>query len=219
MDKVFENIKVYDFLGIWGAGIITLIYGILSYAAILQDNIMHYFRDFQSDYSLLIIFILSVLAYLIGTLIHEIGKWVYTMVLQPDTLIALAIKGEHPHFFKRQKKMLYRDVMTYYDRILEKDGTPKHFGAMIEYLKAKNQSKITDRYHALYGLMRGLLIGIFVVFVLSGFMLLIRCSAYGICFVVADVFILLVLAIRTYRYYLGWISHTIAQYSLCKENS
>jgi len=216
MDKVFDNVKAYDFFGIWGAGIITLMYGIVSYAVIFQNNIFLFFRDFQADYSLLLIFCLSVMAYFIGTLIHEVGKWIYGAVLQPDTLIALAVKEDVFLFFKHQKKVLFSYVQTYYGHILDENGTPTQFSEMIEYLKAKGQSKVIDRYHALYGLMRGLLVGIFLVFGMSVFMLILHGTVYCICLVITDIVIFWILLIRTYRYYISWIGHTIAQYSLHK---
>lgn len=201
MDKVFDNVKVYDFFGIWGAGIITLIYGIFSYAVLFQDTIIHYFQDFQADYSLLIIFCLSVIAYFLGTLLHEIGKWIYDKVTTPDTHIVLALKGENPRLFKKQKLQLYSDILNYREQLNSSSGVPIQYGMMIEALKAADRSKITDRYHALYGFMRGMMVGFCAIMLASIIALTLHTDVAGIGLVIADAFILWVLIVRTHRYY------------------
>ena len=218
MDKVLDKVKVYDFFGIWGPGVVFAVYGIVSFSFVFRYDLLSYLKDFQSDFSLLIIFFICVLSYLLGTVFHEIGKLVCDRIFkQPDELIRKSESKEELVSCKRQKNDFFRGVKAYkkYREDGDKSDTPESFDVIVEKLKVANMTGVTDRYHALYGMMRGLFIGFAFMTIATGIALFFaKFSDWNIVLLAADVFLLLLFMERTYRYYLNWIRHTLSQYYL-----
>ena len=225
MDKLFEHVRPYDFLGIWGSGIIVIIYSIFTGVVIAEVDFLSVFKEYQSDYSLLIIFILSVAAYFVGTILHEAGKMFCDFFFAAPEEV---IKGEKPG--KRGKWNVVRLIRyDFYEttaagiseykqkeKVVSDEEKAAVLELMIAELKNSDAAKIIDRYHALYGLTRGIMMGILIHLIT---MVVLIFSHFGTAMLVVtllDLILLAILMLRSYRYYLGWIKCVLNQYMVLK---
>lgn len=64
MDKAFEKIGIYDFMGIWGSGTIILSYSLFTFLLTHNIDLLNKMKGFQADYSILIIFVFCVIGYI-----------------------------------------------------------------------------------------------------------------------------------------------------------
>ena len=86
MEKVIEKFNLYDLMGIWGPGVIAITYFYFTSHEFLL-SIMHGMgisRGFLSDNQIIAISC-TVIAYMVGVLLHEAGKLLIDPILKSST--------------------------------------------------------------------------------------------------------------------------------------
>lgn len=87
---------------------------------------------------------------------------------------------------------------------------------MISYLKHNDLTRVVDKYHSLYGLNRGILVGLSIHLLFSCVMIFFVCNK-SLCFIIFDIYAIYIFYIRTYRYYTSWIKNVFVQYDMHKK--
>lgn len=224
MDTIAEKFSLYDFVGIWGPGAVTVTYYLFTTRSFFSE----FFADIdisREEFSqvYLLIFLYTAVAYTIGIILHELGKWIYEgPFLFKERKITTGININDKSMFPpiRQIQEEYEETIKC---IIQPKEWPKFFASNMCFKKAylclKYDEKTTtgrvDTYHSIYGLSRSL----FVAFVLHiGIVILSNVSTFPsihILLILVDVALILIFYCKAYRFYLNWIKNTYIQYYLC----
>ena len=217
MSELLSHFGVYDFFGIWGVGIVSLTHCVLSTEIILQKDYLSHFKDFASDYSLLLILIYSVIAYLIGIVLHELGKWIFDVPQKYYIQQINEIIDTKRDFSKRCNRWLHPNEYERYKvkRVLNNLKEDILLDEAISELKHEKRTDVINKYHAIYGLSRGLFIGMCITLIISLITSFnIKLNQATLLILGINIFLLFILYCRTYRSYMEWIKNVFIQYSL-----
>ncbi len=235
MDKMFEKIGIYDFMGIWGAGTVVCSYFLIITFIIGNINILDIIQGFQADFSLLIIFAFCVISYITGTYLHEIGKrfcelFKNTFEIQNIEKVKTKYKpldvDDESKFFAKLLNRIYivfHPIQYRKYHLIHQTGRLKNkelVDEAISYLKHKESTKIIDRYHSIYGLTRGIWMGFSIHLIVFSTWVLFNLDLVAIKHIIIllfDIFSIFLYFVRTHRYYITWIKNISIQYDLCKE--
>lgn len=220
MDGIFNKLGIYDFMGIWGSGAVMLCYSFLSFLLVSKFDIISMLQEFNTDYSLLSIFIFCITAYIIGVYLHELGKLFCEFIgtdfninhikdINTKMCSCCAAKSKKPllHPIKYRKHCVFQQLNKLKSNITLDEA--------ISYLKHKEATKLIDKYHSIYGFTRGILIGFcfhFLVFVILTIIHHFKLTMA--CISLFDLFSIYLFYIRTYRYYTTWVKNVFIQYDL-----
>ena len=231
MEKAFDKLGLYDFMGIFGAGIVIFSYYLVTSVVITELNVWDYIKSLQVDFSLLVIFCVCIFSYVIGLYVHEIGKRFcevfqnifeiqnrcdvkskYKMIKGKKTILKVLADRIyifiHPIQYRRYYLLKQTENLTYVKRIDEE----------ISYLKYKNHIRIIEKYHSLYGMTRGIWIGFVLHTVILIICLLVNkhiISTKIIYVLVFDILSIALFYVRIHRYYISWLKNIFIQYDLC----
>lgn len=171
-DNVKNDIDSYDFFALWGGGIIGICYiGIIQFVlnrglvvAFLKDNN----QEFFSNAALLMVLILSVMAYFFGLILHELGRFSFDLiggVFACESIAELKNPPKtniNPLFSNRLAKHIFSKRVDEFDKNFEQcsDAHEASLFYMTTYLKCKGV-KIPKQYSS-YGLARSICIAAFI---------------------------------------------------------
>lgn len=236
MKDIFDRIGVYDFFGICGAGALHIIYFLLTKFYIENNSIYEITKQISAYDSILLFLMFFILSYFVGTILHELGKFLMENIFKSFTISTIRktinsdkfnteenfIKTLNPlnkmrKDFKAQTETLNPDI-------------PLH--KALSYFKHKGNSILLDKYHSLYGLSRGIWIGCILnmaIIAIAYIDITINSDASSITMALSNIrirhvlFLDLILIIlfycRSYRFYLIWVKNVFTQYNLCTKPS
>ncbi len=228
MDKIFEKFGLYDFMGIWGPGAISVTYYLFAPNFLLWKlfstiKIAHY--NIAKSY--LLLFLYTAVAYTVGVVLHELGKLFF------DTLSIFDF--EKINFFdekqiKKKAFFPFKRIRYDYNRTIShinKDGinlkdvilssTEINFFASRKMLKYNKEidSKRVDTYHSVYALSRSLFIAFTIHIILTVCSVLAYFDMINLIIILIDLILAYIFFCRAYRYFLYWIKNTYVQYFFC----
>ena len=230
MENLLEKIGIYDFMGVWGAGAITTGYFFVTFVRIKSIDIIGTLQQFNADFSLLIIFFFCVVSYLVGAVLHEVGR--RTCELFPRTfdihhIADLETKCNTSSKRKARFKGLRRFCLAFFfpikyrkQRLFEQVrdfNDDQSVDEKTSYLKHKSATKTIDKYHSIYGLTRGIWTGFclhIICFLLWLIIENVPVSSLEIGLIAVDVLAICLFYVRTYRYYATWIKNILVQFDL-----
>lgn len=223
MDKALENFGIFDFMGVWGPGAITVTYFYFTFQSVFKQC-MEFFGvadpKVSEPYYLLIL--ATAVAYVIGVILHELGKFIVEKFALFDTD---EVKGL-AHNPKAKLGGWFCSIKQEYkttaeNEIPESDFYNKiNFDEARSYLKyaGKTGTKQIDKYHSICALSRSLSI----CFAAHAVVELIVGVANGpiyISTIIVDGVLAILFWVRTYRYFTSWIRNTLVQYYYCQKNT
>lgn len=221
MDRAFEKLGIYDFFGIWIPGALTVtyylftlrdcFYQILTFLGINQNGL---------DSGVLIALLYTAVAYIVGVILHELGKIFADFISLFDfSNVNKRIKNrnlkERPNWYRVFRKIDYE-----YQEALAQNGITDMdniigFDKAISYLKYNEtiSTKRIDTYHAVYALSRSLCLCFIGHSVCIWLSLLCNNNILScICIFIVDCSCVLLFIIRTYRYFHTWVKNVYIQY-------
>jgi len=222
MKDFFDRLGLYDYLGIWWPGTICLTY----YLFTLQAPLTKLFQSmgmektgFQQGHLVLILY--TVIAYLIGVILHEAGKLFsdHIFKLTPEKCLEKAFSPKKLKFpFRRVRNNFATAIKDIIQDEAYKEITFHKANYGLRFNRNADKKKI-ESYHAVYALSRSL----FLCFFLHLFA---EVAAYydgsitcrnAIIMSILDVFLIILFWIRTVRYYYSWNKNLIIHYYVeCK---
>lgn len=223
MDKVLEHFGVYDFMGVWGPGALTVTYFYFT----MQDffsNVLFYLTlpKLSEGYALLILY--TAVAYVVGIILHEAGKLITERSdrFRFETIKMRVYNGEltsQGPFGRIDKE--YKTAIK--SVIPEAEYDSMEFDSAIACIKYEGNigTKRVDKYHAIYALSRSLTLcfGAHAI-ILWGTALIGRGYTSATPVMIAfDVIMVGILWIRTYRYFCMWVKNVFLQYHFIKSKS
>lgn len=224
MDAIAEKFSLYDFVGIWGAGAVTVTYYLFTTRSFFSE-FFAYINISREAFSqvYLLIFLYTAVAYTIGIILHELGKWIYEgHLLFKDKEIRTGIKINAKSIFPP-----IRQIQEDYDETIKciiqpKEWTEFFAGNMCfkkAYLCLKYDGKVgtrrVDTYHSIYGLSRSLSVAFILHIAIVIFSNISSFASIHILLIFVDVVLGLIFYCKAYRFYMNWIKNTYAQYYLC----
>lgn len=225
MDKIFEKLGIYDFMGVWGPGAIFCICTSITFPEIV--NTLSEKLKMSSNWLYVLLYI--GIAYLFGVLFHEIGKWLCDKITyffdyeQYYDIKKLNLKSNVNSCVFTPRSLQYR-----YRKILKDCGVSpaKPFDRVYSDLKYKQNidMKRLNLYHSVYGLSRGLFIAAIVHFILT-IVFLCKEKVCPFCefnklsfYFFVDILLMYIFFCRTVRYFISWVMNTYIQHSLLFKN-
>lgn len=217
MDKVFEKFGLYDFMGIWGPGAIFCVYFTYSYSDLVKNILFATDLNVALEYFLFYIGI----AYFVGVVFHEVGKW-FVDKIKPLFDFDRYRQIERLKLKETTKWCLFtpRALQYRYVKILsECDALPQvsfdKAYSKLKYGKRVDRKRI-NVYHSVYGLSRGIFIGLIVHFVISLILLVIELvggyASSSEWFVIVDLPLIYIFFCRTVRYFISWVMNVYIQF-------
>ncbi len=219
MGDIVNKFKIYDVLGIWLTGIISLAYYLIATIIMFNYDFWGLLKSFNSDYSILFIFMFLIIAYLFGTVEHEIGKWIadgskkYNVKNITDVKTKCLIHHKSVDNFNERIEQLNNNA--FYKR----DKGKTTFDEANSYFKHLGKTDLIDRYHSFYGFSRGLFVGFvfYTAFCLALLLANLICNINLNIIIISitlvlTIFLTLLFAVRTYRTYLEWVKNVFIQY-------
>lgn len=220
MDKALENFGIFDFMGVWGPGAIIVTYFYFSFYYNFSSS-MAFFGvvEPQISESYYILILATAVAYVVGVIFHELGKFVieHLKLFETDNVKGLAYNDD------ANLGGLFRKIKKEYKATVENEIPDSGFYNKINFDKAssylkyvnKTGTKRVDKYHSICALSRSL----FLCFSLH--------ALAALCFAIfqpdttyyrimaVDIVCACLFWVRTYRYYCSWIRNTLVQYYHC----
>lgn len=187
MGEALKKFGIYDFMGIWGPGALTVAYYSFTLGKQIQMFLNHsdiVELSMSERYTFLLLY--TAVAYTIGIILHELGK------------ILKLIMNKCWH----EKSEKYTD---------------EEFGIAARYLKYTKEvdTHQYDTYHSVYALARSMSFSFLLH--LCTILVFAVAKSIGICalifWVFADIFLASLFYYRAYKYYKMWIKHTFFQYN------
>lgn len=223
MDKVLEKFGIYDFMGIWGPGAITVTYFYFT----MKNSFAKLFNflnitlpNVSEGYVLLIFYI--IVAYVVGVILHESSKLIAESLsgFNIQEIKKLAYNGDEIH-----GRVGYRIKKEYKEAIEssihnENQYQQMKFDEAISYLKYVNKmgTARVDKYHSVYALARSLSLCFMshIIIYLSSAMIENNISNATCVVIIFDLIVFLIFWERTYRYLCAWIKNIFIQYYITK---
>lgn len=223
MDKAFEKFGIYDFLGIWIPGALTVTY----YLFTLRIYTNKIFGCFDIDLSgipinFLLVILYTAVAYFLGVILHEVGK------ILADFIPCFRTDDINTRIYKKvihkRPNGLFRKIKYEYQQVLMQNNTlpdNKNKGEVIEFDKAisslkydKNIStKRIDTYHSVYALSRSLCL------CFLGHAIILVFVHWNLFLLITDAIMALLFFERSYRYFHSWVKNVYLQYYKSIEDS
>lgn len=217
MDSALEKFEVFDFMGIWGPGAITVTY----FMATLFYEISGVFRFLEIDipyisegYKWIILY--SVVAYTVGVVLHELGKMIADRIALFDFSEAKkqAYCEGTPKGFGAKIRAEHKEII---ESFIPKEAYQKMtFHAAVCDLKYKNgiSVKRINLYHSIYAMSRGLFLcfSAHALAEIIAFLYKAKPSNAVFYIVLFDVAMAVFFLERAYRYFLSWIRNVFTQY-------
>lgn len=217
MKDFLNKLGLYDYLGIWWPGAISVTYYLLT----LQSPLRKLFQfigmedpGFKQGHWVIILY--TVIAYMIGVILHETGK------LFSDCVLRLrARKCQNNAYNPTKSSIFFRGIRNDFATSIEEtipEGVYKritfhqaNYG--LRFNRNADKKKI-ESYHAVYALSRSL----FLCFLSHS---IAECFAVSAAYVtgrnalfmiIMDIILMILFGIRTVRYYYSWIKNLIIHY-------
>lgn len=218
MSGALEKFGIYDFMGIWAPGAITITYYLATLYYRIADILRWLEIDFPSvseKYRLIIMY--SVIAYIIGVILHEIGKLLADRLTVFDTakITDCAFKKVEAKGFGWKIRVEYKTIIerTFNSETEYTAHTFEQAHSMLKYDPAINTRRI-DTYHSVYGMSRSLSL----CFVLHGiiefciFMIDLTTTRHVFFIIFIDIILAYFFLERAYRYYCSWVRNVFVHY-------
>lgn len=180
MDGIFGKFSLYDFMGIWGPGAITLFYFSFTLYTPITDFLdsSYVTRPSLSENPLLIL-LYTIAAYIIGMMLHELGHWFngsliavkHILEKQTDKIKQLSVYNDIRHIFMTCDEILCEidqqksDKFSKIETQSQGQTTGAHksietFSEIITRIKCKTPTDTLriDKYHAVYAMARSLML-------------------------------------------------------------
>lgn len=223
MESIFNKLGIYDFMGIWGPGVIFCVYSSFTFSSFVDEMFQ---KVNMSDFWRGILFYIGI-AYLAGVIFHEIGKWAVDKITyffdfdKYFNISTLKLNAKKNVWWFTPRALQYR-----YKKVLEDcDALPtEKFDKAYSELKYTNgiNCQRLNTYHAVYGLSRGLCVAIVLHMVFSLISLIPNATSNidntTWYYIVADLMLIYFLFCRTVRYYINWIMNVYIQYHIAVQN-
>lgn len=222
MKDILNKTGIYDFWGICGTGAISIIYYAITRIYISDKSIIEAIEFISKNDSIMLIFVFLVFSYFVGLVCHEIGKTLTEKCSEIFDIVELddAIKEiKSPNKLKFLHKFILSNKMC--DKFILHTKKIEHKTTMydaLSLLRNCEKTTITDRYHSIYGLCRGIWVGFLGQTILSLVSILTHCTQISF----KQILVLLVNAVlsilfyrKMYRFYLAWAKNVFIQYDLC----
>lgn len=222
MDKFLDKFGIYDFMGVWGPGTLTVTYYLFSLKLFFNFmQVQFEKRNFFTQSQLLIVLYTAV-SYSTGIILHEMGKLVFDAfeAFQTEKFCQHITKAYcigKKRWFTPFKNIKF-DVCTAFNQcgIREKlkDNKNNGFENAICSLKYndKTDTRRIDTYHSVYALSRSLCL----CFMGNLFFLILETIAFNrelnLWLVFADALFIVLFSIRTYRYFYVWVKNVYLQF-------
>lgn len=222
MKEFLDRLGLYDYLGIWGPGVISLTYFLFTLQAPLRK--LFQFMELENpgfERGYLVFILYTVIAYMIGVILHETGKLFsdHFLRLTPEKCMKNAYKYEKTGKFFGG---IRNDFATSVEENIPEEAYRKITFHQANYglrLSRKADKQKIESYHAVYALSRSL----FLCFLLHpfavGVALIAGSATYwnALIMIVLDIFLIILFLIRTVRYYYSWIKNLVIHYYMeCK---
>lgn len=222
MDKALENFGIYDFMGIWGPGAIIVTYFYFSFYYNFSSSMAFFgVAEPQISESYYVLILATAVAYVVGVIFHELGKFVieHLKLFETDMVKGLAynddanLDGLFGKIKKEYKAIIENEIPNrqFYNRI--------NFNQANAYLKyvSKAGTKRVDKYHSVCALSRSLFLCFFLHAVVALVFAFYQNDNTYYRIMVVDVVFAYLFWVRTYRYYCSWIRNTLVQYYHCMQ--
>lgn len=218
MKDIFDRIGVYDFFGICGAGTVFIIYSFCSELYINESDMYVAAEKISNINSLFMITVFLILSYFIGTVFHEIGKFIaeraknFNISTIGEVLSSKKFAGEYKGIRKLNPlNRIRKDFKSH----IEKVEHDIKFHSVLSYFKSKGGSTLLDKYHSLYGLSRGIFVGCLVHIILIFLFHFNVLNIRVIRIIILDLLLAEIFFCRSYRFYLVWVQNVFIQHKLC----
>lgn len=224
MDKALEHFGVYDFMGVWGSGALTVTYFYFTMQDLFASILLYLtLPELSEGYALLILY--TAIAYVVGIILHEAGKLITERSerFRFETIKMRAHNGELTsqgpfwridHEYKTAIESVILDKAEYDS--MEFDSAI----ACIKY-EGKIGTKRVDKYHAIYALSRSLTLcfGVHAIILWGAALVGRGYTPAALVMIAFDVIMVGILWIRTYRYFCMWGKNVFLQYHFIKLKS
>ncbi|MGN0621074.1 MAG: hypothetical protein ACI4I9_04325 [Porcipelethomonas sp.] len=211
MNSVFEKLGIYDFMGIWAPGAITVTYYLFSFYIVVNRIINE--SGISAKYVHILLF--TAVAYILGVIFHEIGKIIVDCIPNFFNAEIYTLDYREGNYNKKPKnpfRLIKRDFKRNIDSY---SIEPKvNFEKALATLR-NSDSDIgrINTYHSIYALARGCFVGI-IFHILTMVILLIagEVTVKILWWIIPDVLLGTLFFIRSHRYFVSWIKNTYIQY-------
>ena len=159
MDSTFEHIGMYNFMGIFGTGAINIVLWIMSYFITTDKNIFEFIEIINikiENYIWLTIFLFIILGYYVGTVLHELGRFLqdYTKLFGVDIFESYfndkkCTNTERKELLKFLKKDL--TIKTFNFKDLSHDEIRFLYDYCNNYIKGTGKTIRNDRTQSIFG--------------------------------------------------------------------
>ena len=212
MSDLIKKFGMFDVMGIWAPGSISLLYILFTIIYLYNIDIISVLKDFQSDFSIMFIFLFCILSYYLGVVFHEIGKCINDLK-KPFTFHTLSKYRDkkHPNIF------IKRFIALTNTKCYSFDNQNMNIYDVLESIKRKNINVSSiEKARSIYGFSRSITIS----FIIHVFLLCIYvCNSYIVntMFWIVDSIFIVIFLHRTIRYYYIWIQKTLNCFVTIKE--
>ncbi len=215
MDKAFDKLGLYDFMGIWGPGVIFCVYFSFTFNNITASI----FERLSINETVECILIYVGVAYFIGVVLHEVGKkfadtFPYFFDFRRySRLETLKLKKKNKCFFTpRSLQYRYVQILTECKALPTVSFDEAY--SLIKFTKDIDCRRV-NVYHSVYGLSRGITVGLFFHLILTVIDCIYLRKLNYLVFV--DSVLIYIFFCRTVRYFINWIMNVYLQYHIIKE--
>ena len=214
MNSVLEKLGIYDFMGIWGPGVIATTYFLYSF-----DPVINGFRSIPTGTIQFVVFY-SAIAYCVGVFLHEIGKCLgdFLDVFRPERVKDMDRIMVRPCKINMLKTIQYDYQQAIYANMTEDEYAGIVFEQATSFLKygRSTETKRIDKYHSIYALSRSLLIMAILHLAATFYCVFVCENTVSEYYILIDIAAILLLHIRTYRFYYMWNKNVYIQYYYLK---
>lgn len=225
MDGFFGKFGIYDFMGIWGPGAITVTYFYFT----MKKSITMFLKfigivnpDISENYLLLILY--TMVAYFVGVVLHEVSKLIVERLssFEIQKIKSFAHNGTRHKGIGCHIKNHYKEAIE--SNIFDEGEYQRlNFDRAICCLKYTNNTGTVriDKYHSVYALARSLAVCFMSHIIICLFSAMVENNAIRevSSIIMLDLVLFFMFLERTYRYLCLWIESTFIQYYLLNANS
>lgn len=235
MDGIFGKFSLYDFMGIWGPGAISLFY----FSFTLNDHITSFLESCNITWpslseTPLLILLYTIVAYIIGMVLHELGHWFSGGMIAAKHLFdkirdkrnCSGAFHDINHFFMSQDEILV-EAMLKKSKATTSMGTPDPvskignqnspvtFSDIVTEIKCRTSSDTLriDKFHAVYAMARSVML-MSIIHLLA--CILVNCDPnadkLSPWIFYADIALFVMFFVRTSHYYSLWVETVCVQY-------
>lgn len=239
--EVYDRFDAYDFFALWGGGIIVLTYSFCITFLLLRNKLFYVvgfgqqFTTFLSENAVSAFVFISIIAYLLGLILHELGRWLFDIIgsifccESVCDLYEIADRKELNRadaLFRSNKfarRLCKKRIQSFNDNY-EKNHPDVNLDDSVSlfYMESflKTKGITTGKRYASYGLARSIFIGS----VLNDLMVIILIAKFNISVLsFSALFVIMVSLLvsitmfgRTYKSYLAYIRNLYATFYMAK---